>query len=230
VTGDDARAAREELQQFASVASHDLAEPLRMVTSYLQLLERRYADVLDDDGRQFIAFARDGAQRMRGLIDGLVEWTRVERLPLDRQPVDVRAAVDAALPAAGDADVSVPELPVIQADAEQLTQVFRHLLANAAKFRSAADPRVEISAERNGAGWRFTVADNGIGVDPGQADRIFAPFQRLHTREEYPGGGIGLAVCRRILERHGGTIAVEPNPGGGSRFVFTIPDAAADRA
>jgi signal transduction histidine kinase len=220
-----------DLREFAYVASHDLSEPLRMITSYLQLLQRRYGDRLDDDADQFIDFAVDGAQRMRTLIDDLLAYSRLERAPLEARPVDTRETVDQTLRALAasleeaEAEVKVDRLPVVAGDPVQLGQVFQNLIANALKFRNGKAPHVEVAAERDDTGWRFTVADNGIGIDPDHAERVFKMFQRLHTREAYEGTGIGLAICRRIVDRHGGRIWVEPNPGGGSRFVFTLPDA-----
>ncbi|HVL95837.1 MAG TPA: ATP-binding protein [Solirubrobacteraceae bacterium] len=222
-----------ELQQFAYVASHDLSEPLRMVTGYMQLLQRRYEGQLDDDADQFIGFAVEGAGRMRALIDDLLRYSRLEHAAIEARPVDARETVDATLRSlaasledAG-ADVRVQGLPVVAADPVQLGQLFQNLIANALKFRNGSAPQVEVLAERDPDGWRFTVADNGLGIDPDHADRVFKMFQRLHGRDEYDGNGIGLAICRKIVDRHGGRIWVEPNPGGGSRFVFTLPDAAA---
>jgi signal transduction histidine kinase len=225
-----------ELHEFAYVASHDLSEPLRMMTSYLQLLERRYGDRLDEDAEQFIGFAVDGARRMRSLIDDLLRYSRVESVTIEAKPVDLGETVDATLRALAaqleetEGAVEVRALPVVSGDPAQMRQLFQNLISNALKFHGDSSPRVDVVAERDDAGWRFMVADNGIGIDPGHADRVFKMFQRLHTREEYDGTGIGLAICRKIVDRHGGRIWVEPNPGGGSRFVFTIPDAAEQRA
>jgi PAS domain S-box-containing protein len=218
-----------DLEHFAYVASHDLSEPLRMVTSYLQLLRRRYHGQLDGDADAFIDYAVGGAGRMRNLIDDLLTYSRVGRASGPSTDVDLRATVQDTLQAlhatvaeAG-ADVVVGPLPTLSGDALELSQLFQNLIANALKFRSEERaPRVTISAQPSASGWTVRVADNGIGVDPQHADRIFKMFQRLHTREDYPGTGIGLAVCNRIVERHGGRIWVEPTPGGGATFAFTL--------
>jgi PAS domain S-box-containing protein len=219
----------EELQRFAYVASHDLQEPLRMVASYTQLLQRRYADKLDGDANEFIEYAVDGARRMQQLIKDLLEYSRVGTRGKELQAVDVASVLDdalanlqAAILDAG-ADVRYGPSPVALADASQLTQVFQNLIGNAIKFRGADAPRVDVNAVRAGSEWLFSVADNGIGVEPRYAERIFAIFQRLHTREEYSGTGIGLAICKKIIERHGGRIWVESRPGAGATFSFTLP-------
>ena len=219
----------EELEQFAYIASHDLSEPLRMVTGYLSLLERRYAPELDDDARQFIGYAVDGAARMRGLIDDLLAFSRVGRAELDRTEIDTQALVEdafrmvtaerdgpeAALLAAG--------LPTVTGDLGQLQQLFQNLLGNAVKFVEPGHaPVVEVTAAPTADGFRFVVADDGIGIDPAHADRVFGMFQRLHTRDEYPGTGVGLAIARRVVERHRGTITAEPRAGGGTRIVFEL--------
>jgi light-regulated signal transduction histidine kinase (bacteriophytochrome) len=218
-----------DLEHFAYVASHDLSEPLRMVTSYLQLLRRRYHGQLDPDADAFIDYAVGGAGRMRDLIDDLLTYSRVGRAPNEAAPVDLRAVVDETLQslrtavAEAGAEVVVGPLPTLAGDRRELTQLLQNLIANALKFRSPErSPKVAVSAERGTDGWTVRVADNGIGVGPSHADRIFKMFQRLHTREEYPGTGIGLAVCSRIVERHGGRIWVEPTPGGGATFCFTL--------
>ena len=222
----------QDLQQFAYVASHDLQEPLRMVGSYLQLLERRYKDRLDDEAREFIGYAVDGANRMKQLINDLLQYSRVEHKGGNVVPTDPRGALDDALHALSavvnesGAKVTALGLPQVTADPAQLRQLFQNLIGNAIKFRSEAAPRVEVSAEREPHAWRFTVADNGIGIEPQYADRIFDVFQRLHAREQYPGTGIGLAICKKIVDRHGGRIWVAPREGGGSQFIFTIPDQA----
>jgi light-regulated signal transduction histidine kinase (bacteriophytochrome) len=219
-----------ELEQFAYVASHDLSEPLRMVTSYLQLLQRRYGDALDDDADEFIRYAVDGATRMRSLIDALLDYSRVGRVTARREPVDTAALVDrvAEVLTAGREGpppvVERGELPVVDGDPEALTQVFQNLLGNALKFTPADRPaRVEVGAEPQGSGWVFTVADDGIGFDDAHAERIFRMFQRLHGREEYPGTGVGLAIARKVVERHGGRIWAEARPEGGARFRFELP-------
>ena len=218
-----------ELAQFAYVASHDLSEPLRMVSSYLQLLRRRYHGQLDEDADEFIEFAVEGANRMRALIEDLLAYSRAGR-GAEPRPIDlghVMADVLSSLAAAvadARAQVSVGSLPTVLGDRLALAQVLQNLVANALKFRSGPSARVWISAERvhNGM-WRVTVADDGIGIDPRHRDRVFKMFQRLHDREAFEGTGIGLAICRKIIERQGGEIRVDGREGGGSVFSFTIP-------
>ena len=219
-----------ELEQFAYVASHDLSEPLRMVSSYLQLLRRRYHGKLDADADQFIDFAVDGAGRMRDLIDDLLTYSRAGRGDQPLEPVDSRAVVERVVDAvqtvedAREARIAIGELPTVMGDRHQLVQLFQNLIGNAVKFvPDDRMPEIEVSAARAGDRWRFEVCDNGIGLEPAHAERIFRMFQRLHTREEYAGTGIGLAIAKKVVERHGGTIWAEPRPEGGSRFSFTLP-------
>jgi light-regulated signal transduction histidine kinase (bacteriophytochrome) len=224
-----------ELEQFAYIASHDLSEPLRMVTGYLSLLERRYADKLDEDAEQFIGFAVDGATRMRGLIDDLLAFSRVGRAELAREQVNAQELVDEAFRTVT-AEREGPEpallatsLPIVTGDAGQLSQLFQNLLSNAVKFVEPGHaPVIEVTAHLldDGSGWRFVVADDGIGIDAAQAERIFGMFQRLHTRDEFPGSGVGLAIARKVVERHGGTIWAQPRPGGGTRVVFELRSPA----
>ena len=220
-----------ELQQFAYVASHDLQEPLRMVASFTQLLAKRYQDKLDDDGRDFINYAVDGATRMQTLISDLLNYSRVgtQGKPLARTDSDaalkrVLQGLQFSIEESGATIVSDP-LPMVMADPQQLGQLFQNLVTNAIKFRGEEPPYVRISTERNGNEWKISVRDNGIGILQEHADRIFIIFQRLHTKAEYPGTGIGLAICKKIVERHGGRIWIEPSPGGGTTFCFTIPAA-----
>ena len=219
-----------ELAQFAYVASHDLQEPLRMVTGYIQLLEKRLADKLDSDTREFMGFAVDGAQRMQKLIEGILAYSRVGSRGLPFDPVDSAAALDEALlllatPIANThAEVSAQALPVVNVDRTQLVQLFQNLVGNALKYCRAPIPQVQIVAQRAGKFWRFSVSDNGIGIEPQYYERIFGIFQRLHTRREFPGTGIGLAISKCIVERHGGQIGVEAAPGGGTVFWFTLPE------
>jgi len=221
----------QELQQFAYVASHDLQEPLRMVTSYLQLLERRYKGKLDADADDFIHFAVDGASRMRDLIQALLAYSRVGTHGTPLQAIDSQGVLDRVLEnlqvaiAESNATVTHDPLPTVVADAYQLSQLLQNLVGNAIKFRGERRPAIHVSVENRGRDWLFSVQDNGIGIEPRYAERIFAIFQRLHTRDEYPGTGIGLAVCKRIVERHGGRIWVESEPGQGSTFYFTLPRA-----
>jgi len=219
-----------ELEQFAYVASHDLQEPLRMVASYTQLLARRYRGRLDDDADEFIGYAVDGATRMQALINDLLTYSRVQRRQLELTTVSSAAAVDAALSnlrgAIQDRDAVVQvddELPEVRGDLTQLTQLFQNLMGNALKFTNGARPEVHVGVRRRPEEWVFSVSDNGIGIDPQHTERIFEVFQRLHTREEYPGTGIGLAVCKKIVERIGGRIWVQSEPGSGATFSFAIP-------
>ncbi|WP_408957482.1 PAS domain S-box protein [Natrinema sp. 74] len=223
-------ASNERLEQFAYAASHDLQEPLRMVSSYLRLLEDRYADDLDSDGREFIAFAVDGADRMREMIDGLLAYSRVETRGDPFEPVDLESVLEDVLTdlhvmiERRDAEITIEgTLPTVLGDASQLRQVFQNLLSNAIEYSGDEPPRVFVSAERAGRHWQLSVEDEGIGIDPGDRDRVFRVFQRLHSREESDGTGIGLALCRRIVERHGGDIWVDSEPEVGSTFSFTIP-------
>ena len=226
---DDLARSNTELRQFAYVASHDLQEPLRMVSSYTQLLARRYKDRLDDDAHEFIAYAVDGALRMQLLISDLLAYSRVGSQgkalePTDLDPVYDQAVADlAASIEESRASVTHDSLPTVEADGPQLGQLFQNLIGNAIKYRAEEPPRVHVSARRNANDWVFSVADNGIGVETQYAERVFTIFQRLHTREDYPGTGIGLAICKKIVERHGGRIWVESEPGQGSTFFFTMP-------
>ena len=220
-----------ELEQLAYVASHDLQEPLRMVASYLQLLEQRYQASLDADAHEFIGFAVNGAKRMQSLIDDLLTYSRIGIRGAPLQPVDCAAVTTTVLHslhmaiAEGDAQITCDSLPVVMGDATQLTQLFQNLLANAIKFRREKPVRIHIAAEPDGDFWRFSVQDNGIGIAPEYFERIFVMFQRLHSRSLYAGTGIGLAICKKIVERHGGHIWVESVPGQGSTFYFTLLQA-----
>jgi len=249
-----ARAERElkrsnqELEQFASVASHDLQEPLRTITSFLQLYLRRYGDGLDETATGYLNFAIDGARRMKLLIDDLLTFSRVGTRAQAFEPVDLNeivAQVQADLSSRlteTDAHIEVSQLPKLLADRSQLAQLFSNLILNAIRYRGAAAPLIRISAKQIKAGapiadraadaddqqaqgpaWVISVADNGIGIEPQYFERIFVIFQRLHTRSEYPGTGIGLAVCQRIVERHGGRIWVDSGPNHGSVFSFSLP-------
>ena len=227
VAADLARS-NKDLEQFAYVASHDLQEPLRIVAGYLQLLERRYKGKLDADADDFINFAVDGASRMQALINDLLSYSRVGTRGKAPAPVDLEAVLKRAT---GNLQAAIEEsrtvithdpLPTIIGDATQLLQLLQNLVSNAIKFRGESPPRIHVSARRDGGRWLLGVKDNGIGIDPQYKDRIFVIFQRLHTREKYPGTGIGLAVCKRIVERHGGTIWVESEVGKGSTFFFTL--------
>ncbi|WP_440769560.1 sensor histidine kinase [Natronorubrum sp. DTA28] len=253
----------ERLEQFAYVASHDLKEPLRMVSSYLQLVDSRYADELDEEGEEFLEYAVDGAERMREMIDDLLEYSRVETRgepfePVDLEAVirDVRKNLELRLEETG-ADIAVEELPGIEGDETQLRQLFQNLIANAVEYSGEGPPRVTVSAERrevpsasglgsaerrsadrptglrpredgaaaatDGSMWVISVSDEGIGIEPDDQERIFRIFQRLHSHEEHEGTGIGLALCERIAERHGGEIRVDSVPGEGATFSVALP-------
>jgi PAS domain S-box-containing protein len=225
----DLERSNRELEQFAYVASHDLQEPLRMISSYTQLLEQRYSDKLDDDAREFINYAVDGARRMQRLISDLLEFSRVSTRGRRLEAMDanevlgtVRVNLSAAIEDA-DALVTNGELPTVMGDRTQLSQLLQNLIGNAIKFRGATSPHVHIAAAERADEWVLTVTDNGIGIAPEYFDRIFVIFQRLHAAADYPGTGIGLAVCKRIVERHGGRIWVESQPGNGTTFSFSIP-------
>lgn len=220
----------EDLKQFAYVASHDLQEPLRMVSSYTQLLAERYEDQLDEKAHKFINYAVDGAARMQTLIRDLLAFSRVETRAQGFKAVDCQSALNIAIAnlktiidETGTL-VTTCDLPNIRADASQLTQLFQNLISNGIKFRKpSTPPHIHISAERVKDRWRFAVQDNGIGIDSKYKERVFVIFQRLHTRREYPGTGIGLAMCKRIVHRHGGRIWFESSPGKGATFYFSLP-------
>ncbi len=218
-----------ELEQFAYVASHDLQEPLRMVSSFTQLLGKRYRGKLDQDADEFISYAVDGATRMQRLINDLLAYSRVGTRGKPFKPVDCQAIfretrdnLMKVIEESG-AVITHESLPTVPGDEVQLLQLFQNLVANAIKFRSQTPPQIRVSAQKSGPEWVFAFKDNGIGIAPEHQERIFSIFQRLHHRSEYPGTGIGLALCKKIVERHGGRIWVESQPGQGSTFYFSIP-------
>ena len=224
----------EDLEQFAYVASHDLQEPLRMVSSFVQLLARRYQGALDKEADEFIDFAVDGAKRMQRLINDLLEYSRVGtqgRPPEVTDCEDILAQVTTNLKSSieeTEATITHDSLPTVMADPTQLSQLFQNLIGNAVKFCGDRKPRVHVCATDEDGEWVFSVRDNGIGIDKEHADRVFAIFQRLHGRGKYPGTGIGLAICKKIVERHGGRIWLDSEECRGSTFYFTIPGSFLD--
>jgi signal transduction histidine kinase len=224
-----------ELEQFAYVASHDLQEPLRKVASFCQLLERRYKGRLDDRADQYIGFAVDGAKRMQVLINDLLAFSRVGRVVREAVPVSCDAVLEqaksnlaTAIEQTG-AVVEADPLPTVSAEVPLLTAVFQNLISNALKFHGEESPRVRVGVRRDGDFWEFCFADNGIGIEAEYADRIFVIFQRLHNKADYPGTGIGLAMCRKIVEYHGGAIWLDTEVRSGSRFCFTLPVLTEDK-
>ncbi|WP_308250579.1 sensor histidine kinase [Nonomuraea rhizosphaerae] len=225
-----------ELEQFAYVASHDLQEPLRKVASFTQMLEQRYGDQLDDRAKQYIHYAVDGAKRMQLLINDLLDFSRAGRVTGERTVTDsggpLSTAVEnlsAAIEDSG-AVITHDALPKVVGNTTQLTQLFQNLIENAVKFRSEQPPRIHIGARRDGRMWEFSCSDNGIGVDSKYSDRIFLIFQRLHPRDVYPGTGIGLALCRKIVEYHGGRLWLDPGAEGqGATFRWTLPAAGDEK-
>jgi len=221
----------EELQRFATVASHDLREPLRVVSGFAELLARRHGEQLGPDGNRFVEAITTGVARMDEMISDLLAYARAGRSDQPLEIVDMNEVVGDALAALGrateevHAEVEVDDLPPVTGNPAALRQLFQNLVANAIKFVDNGNPRIRIWAAEVPEGWRFTVRDNGIGIAPEQAERIFGMFTRLHGADRYPGTGVGLALCRRIVDVHGGRIWVEPAPGGGSQFMFTIARA-----
>ena len=219
----------EDLERFAYVISHDLQEPLRAVTSYAQLLARSYGDKLDEKARKYIEHISSGAERMRVLINGLLELSRLSTEPPQLRPIDcgrileqVLASLEVLREETG-ARVTHDPLPTVMGNAVRLTQLFLNLIGNGLKFHGEKPPHVHVGARREGNEWVLSVEDNGIGIDQKYIDAIFVMFKRLHSRDEYPGAGIGLAVVKKIVEQHGGRIWVESEPGKGSKFFFTLP-------
>ena len=218
----------QELEQFAYVASHDLQEPLRMVASYLQLISKRFFDKLDDDGKQFINFAVDGSKRMQALINDLLNFSRVSTRAKPFSSTDMNEIMlvvknnISQLIADRKVNFSFDEMPTINTDYGQIIQLLQNLVINGIKFNTKDNPEIHVSAKDLGSVWQFSVKDNGIGISPEHFERIFVIFQRLHLRDKYEGTGIGLAVCKKIVERHGGKIWVESEENKGTTFYFTI--------
>lgn len=233
---DELRRSNSDLEQFAYVASHDLQEPLRKVASFCDLLERRYGDQLDERGRQYVALAADGARRMQDLVRDVLTLARVGRRDNRHAEVDLNEALRSALAnlseqvRASSAVVEHPALPTVPGDPSLVVALLQNLLANSIKFRGPEPPEITITAERHDDGWEFTFADNGIGIDPAYAERVFVLFQRLHRRDQYSGTGIGLALCRRIVEFHGGHMWLDTSVHSGATFRWTWPAQTAERA
>ena len=226
---DELARSNRDLEQFAYVASHDLQEPLRMVVTYAQLLAERYKGKLDADADKYIHYAVDGALRMQVLVRDLLALSRVGRQNAERAKVDcnqvaqsVLKNLEAAIEESG-AQVVCEPLPTVTGDSSQLLQLFQNLIGNAIKFCGTEEPVIRVTARETGQEWMFSIADNGIGIAPENLEAVFAIFKRLHTRTEYPGSGIGLSLCKKIVEHHGGRIWVESKPGQGSIFNFTLP-------
>ena len=219
-----------DYSHFASVISHDLKEPLRMVTSYMQLLEKRNEDLLDEKSKKYLNYAVDGAKRMNAMISGLLNVSRIATQSHAIESLDMQELLKSVLQNLthaiqdSDAKIVVEQLPVIEADRTQMIHLFQNLISNAIKFNDKPHAEVRISANPDGHAWQFNVADNGIGIPEEQQQHIFGIFKRLHTRDEYPGTGVGLAAVKRIIERHGGSISVTSKPGHGTTFSFTLTD------
>lgn len=222
--------ANDELKEFAYIASHDLTEPLRTIAGFVQLLKQRYEGQLDESADEFIGFIVDGTERMQSLIEGLLSYSRTGRSELVPTRVDLNDMVNRAIGSLAasiseaDADIEIGELPVVGGDPGQLSRLFENLISNAVKFRGEEKPLLKIGAVMKGGAWHLFVSDNGIGIDERHHERIFNVFQRLHGAGEYPGTGIGLSICKKVVERHGGRIWVEETPGGGSTFRFVLPE------
>jgi light-regulated signal transduction histidine kinase (bacteriophytochrome) len=226
---EDLKRSNRDLEQFAYVASHDLQEPLRAVGGYMKLLERRLADALDDRGREYIAGAFEGAMRMERLIRDLLTFSRIGTRGGSLVPTGLDTVLQQSLENlqagihSAQAVVTHDPLPTLVVDGSQIMQVFQNLIGNAIKFHGEQPPKIHVGAEEQDGRWVFSVRDNGIGIEPQYFERIFQIFQRLHTRKRYSGTGIGLAICKKIVERHGGALWVESQPGKGSTFYFSIP-------
>jgi light-regulated signal transduction histidine kinase (bacteriophytochrome) len=229
---EELRQANEDLQQFAYSASHDLQEPIRNVAVYSEIVAKRYHNLLDADGQQFLGFLTEGGRRLATLINDLLTYTRVGAIDGNLTTVDSSAALRHALSSLAEAireneaTVTYDTLPQVYMGESHLQQVFQNLIGNALKYRTEDAPQIHISAAYQGAAWRFSVQDNGIGIDPHYKEVIFGVFKRLHRDRKYSGTGIGLAICQRVVERYGGRIWVESSPGKGATFFFTVPEHA----
>tara|TARA_R110002096_G_scaffold215310_12_gene403149 strand:- start:1235 stop:3142 length:1908 start_codon:yes stop_codon:yes gene_type:complete len=227
----------EELEQFAYIASHDLQEPIRTVSSYVQLFSRRFQGKVSDEADEYIGFIIEGSERMRSLIRGLLLYARVGTRDKKFEPVDTKEALlnamknlEVAIEESGGAEITYDDLPLVNGDPVQITQLFQNLISNSVKFRSEDPLTIHVGVKEHDGKWRFAVRDNGIGIDPKHQERIFLIFQRLHSREAFPGTGIGLSVCKRIVARHDGSIWVDSSVNNGSTFGFTLPAVAKDTA
>ncbi|MFO7894966.1 MAG: ATP-binding protein [Longimicrobiales bacterium] len=225
-----------ELERFAYVASHDLQEPLRMISSYTELLAERYKGELDEKADRYIEYAADGARRMQDMIEGLLQYSRATRLDENMETVDlnqvltvIQRDVSTALEESG-GSLTIADLPNVTGEANRLGQVFRNLISNAIKFRGEKSPEIRVTAEREDGEWRIGVHDNGIGIEPQYADQVFLIFKRLNPRKEYPGAGLGLALCKKIVEFHGGRLEVESELDEGSSFYVILPAREVDDA
>jgi len=231
---EDLARSNRDLEQFAYVASHDLQEPLRMVAAYTQLLAERYQGKLDENADKYIHYAVDGATRMQRLVQDLLAFSRVGRRAAERRKVDCSVVLATALQnlqtaiEESGARIEHGDLPTVTAEGAELMQLFQNLVGNAIKFRGSDPPRIRVTAEKAGREWIFSVADNGLGIAPEHAEMIFVIFKRLHTRSEYPGNGIGLSICKKIVEQQGGRIWVESVPGQGATFRFSLPTKIRD--
>jgi light-regulated signal transduction histidine kinase (bacteriophytochrome) len=223
------RRANDDLQQFAYSASHDLQEPIRNVSVYSEIVAQRYNDLLDEDGRQFLEFLKEGGRRLATLINDLLAYTRAGMMEVQEAPVDASAVLRHTISSLAEAiresgaEITYDPLPQVFIGESHLQQIFQNLIANALKYRNQAQPRIHVSASKRGADWCFSVADNGIGIDPKYKEKVFGVFKRLHHDRKYSGTGIGLAICQRVVDRYGGRIWVESEPGKGATFFFTIP-------
>jgi signal transduction histidine kinase len=232
---EELRRSNADLQQFAYVASHDLREPLRAITGFMDLLHRRFKDVLDEKANEYIDYAASGAKRMDELLTGLLQYSRVQTQDKPRATVPAQAALNAALENLradideSNAAISSDPLPSVNVDGMQFMQLLQNLLHNAIKFRSDQRPQIHVGCAKHEDGWMFSVRDNGIGIKPQYYERIFAIFQRLHPRDKYAGTGVGLSICKRIVDNLGGRIWVESQPGKGSTFYFTVPQTHATK-